>query len=69
MLSGLQLRLNKVSELIHNSTNHKNLAMARVCVHFQEILDTVSLTECLCCDALIVIKHANSPARLHETYH
>lgn len=43
MLSGLQLRLNKVSELIHNSTNHKNLAMARVCVHFQEILDTVSL--------------------------
>lgn len=39
----LQLRLNKVSELIHNSTNHKNLAMARVCVHFQEIVDTVSL--------------------------
>ncbi len=38
-----QLRLNKVSELIHNSTNHKNLAMARVIVHFQEILDTVSL--------------------------
>ncbi|KAL0027544.1 hypothetical protein WJX77_009918 [Trebouxia sp. C0004] len=35
-----QLRLNKVSELIHNSTNHKNLLMARVCVHFQEILDT-----------------------------
>lgn len=51
MLSGLQLRLNKVSELIHNSTNHKNLAMARVCVHFQEILDTVSLTQCLCCEA------------------
>lgn len=39
----LQLRLNKVSELIHNSTNHKNLAMARVCVHFQEIVDTVSM--------------------------
>ena len=55
MLSGLQLRLNKVSELIHNSTNHKNLAMARVCVHFQEIRDTVSLTWCLCCDALMLI--------------
>jgi len=54
ILSGLQLRLNKVSELIHNSTNHKNLAMARVCVHFQEILDTVSLTQCLCCDALML---------------
>ena len=38
----LQLRLNKVSELIHNSTHHKNLAMARVIVHFEEILDTVS---------------------------
>lgn len=38
----LQLRLNKVSELIHNSTNHKNLSLARVIVHFQGILDTVS---------------------------
>ena len=36
-----QLRLNKVSELIHNSTHHRNLEMARVSVHFQEIVDLV----------------------------
>ncbi|WVZ15351.1 hypothetical protein V8G54_012917 [Vigna mungo] len=34
-----QMRLNKVSELIHNSTNHQNLDSAGVSVHFQEILD------------------------------
>ncbi|EFN54921.1 hypothetical protein CHLNCDRAFT_134635 [Chlorella variabilis] len=34
-----QLRLNKVSELIHNSTYHRNLEQARVSVHFQEIVD------------------------------
>ncbi|GJX53387.1 structural maintenance of chromosomes protein 4, partial [Tanacetum coccineum] len=33
------MRLNKVSELIHNSTNHQNLNSARVSVHFQEIID------------------------------
>lgn len=42
LLPVLQLRLNKASELIHNSTNHKNLSMAKVIVHFQEIVDTVS---------------------------
>lgn len=36
-----QLRLNKVSELIHNSTNHQNLPMAKVSVHFVEIIDKV----------------------------
>ncbi|XP_022149786.1 structural maintenance of chromosomes protein 4 [Momordica charantia] len=34
-----QMRLNKVSELIHNSTNHQNLERASVSVHFQEIVD------------------------------
>ncbi|KAM1814257.1 hypothetical protein ACFX11_027939 [Malus domestica] len=34
-----QMRLNKVSELIHNSTNHQNLDSAGVSVHFQEIID------------------------------
>ncbi|XP_048431168.1 structural maintenance of chromosomes protein 4 [Pyrus x bretschneideri] len=34
-----QMRLNKVSELIHNSTNHQNLDNAGVSVHFQEIID------------------------------
>jgi len=34
-----QLRLNKVSELIHNSTNHQNLEMATVTVVFHEIVD------------------------------
>lgn len=37
----MQLRLSKVSELIHNSTNHRNLESARVSVHFQEIIDLV----------------------------
>ncbi|KAL9262973.1 Structural maintenance of chromosomes protein 4-like protein [Drosera capensis] len=34
-----QMRLNKVSELIHNSTNHQNLDSAGVSVYFQEIID------------------------------
>ncbi|KAL1809577.1 hypothetical protein ACET3Z_026567 [Daucus carota] len=34
-----QMRLNKVSELIHNSTNHQNLDCASVTVYFQEIID------------------------------
>lgn len=34
-----QMRLNKVSELIHNSSNHQNLEKASVSVHFQEIID------------------------------
>lgn len=37
----VQMRLNKVSELIHNSTNHQNLDSAGVSVHFQEIVDLV----------------------------
>ena len=36
-----QLRLNKVSELIHNSTDFRNLEHARVEVHFHEIIDHV----------------------------
>jgi structural maintenance of chromosome 4 len=34
-----QLRLNKVSELIHKSAGHPNLEFARVSVHFQLIYD------------------------------
>jgi hypothetical protein len=37
----LQLRFNKVSELIHNSTNFRNLERATVTVYFQEIMDLV----------------------------
>lgn len=37
----LQLRFNKVAELIHNSTYHRNLERACVTVHFQEIIDKV----------------------------
>ncbi len=45
-----QLRFNKVSELIHNSTNHRNLEQARVIVYFQEIIDKVHLaTACTPC--------------------
>lgn len=39
----LQMRLNKVSELIHNSSNHQNLDSAGVSVHFQEIVDLVAI--------------------------
>ena len=42
----MQLRLNKVSELIHNSSNHRNLDTAKVSVFFQEIIDTVSPHPC-----------------------
>lgn len=38
----MQLRFNKVAELIHNSTNHRNLERACVTVHFQEIIDKVA---------------------------
>jgi structural maintenance of chromosome 4 len=41
-----QLRLNKVSELIHNSTHHRDLEMAKVSVFFQEIIDLVSIGGC-----------------------
>ena len=34
-----QIRLNKVSELIHNSDEHQNLESARVEVHFVDIVD------------------------------
>ena len=34
-----QLRLNKVSELIHKSSNHPNLEYAKVSVFFQLIID------------------------------
>ncbi|KAI3898016.1 hypothetical protein MKX03_027551 [Papaver bracteatum] len=34
-----QMRLNKVSELIHNSSDYQNLDSAAVSVHFQEIID------------------------------
>jgi len=36
----LQLRLRKVSELIHNSVNYQDLEYARVSVYFQDIVDT-----------------------------
>merc|ERR1719472_588515 len=35
-----KIRLNKGSELIHNSSGKQNLASAKVEVHFQDILDT-----------------------------
>lgn len=40
------MRLNKVSELIHNSTNHQNLDSAGVSVQFEEIIDLVKLVFC-----------------------
>eukprot|EP00397_Hematodinium_sp_SG-2012_P001677 GEMP01001682.1.p1 GENE.GEMP01001682.1~~GEMP01001682.1.p1 ORF type:complete len:1371 (+),score=303.72 GEMP01001682.1:190-4113(+) len=37
-----QIRLNKVSELIHCSRGHENLPSAKVTVYFQDIIDTGS---------------------------
>ena len=34
-----QIRLKKISELVHTSENHPNCRQARVNVHFQEIID------------------------------
>jgi structural maintenance of chromosome 4 len=34
-----KMRLNKLSELIHNSAAHSNVPNARVSVHFQTIVD------------------------------
>ena len=42
-----QLRLSKVSELIHNSTNHRDLDTAKVSVYFQEIIDLVRALQIL----------------------
>ena len=36
------MRLNRVSELIHNSTDCQNMDCAGVSVHFQEIIDSVN---------------------------
>ena len=47
--SGLQLRLSKVSELIHNSSNHRNLESAKVSVQFTEVIDLVSTNAPLPC--------------------
>jgi structural maintenance of chromosome 4 len=40
-----QIRLNKVSELIHNSDEHQDLDSARVEVHFVDIIDSDDGTE------------------------
>ena len=48
-----QLRLNKVSELIHNSTHHRDLEMAKVSVFFQEIIDLVSIVWNICTKKVI----------------
>ena len=34
-----QIRLKKISELVHTSENHPNCAQARVNIHFEEIVD------------------------------
>jgi hypothetical protein len=36
------MRLNKLNELIHNSSKHQNCTKASVEVHFHEIIDKVS---------------------------
>jgi hypothetical protein len=41
------MRLSKVSELIHNSTNHRDLNSASVSVHFARITERVGLVSSL----------------------
>lgn len=53
----MQLRLSKVSELIHNSTDHQNLRSARVSVFFEEVIDTVRLS----CRGLYAFKSLDAP--------
>ena len=45
----MQLRLSKVSELIHNSSNHRNLESAKVSVQFTEVIDLVGIPMPLKC--------------------
>lgn len=35
-----KIRSKKISVLIHNSENHKDINSCSVCVHFQKIIDT-----------------------------
>lgn len=63
------MRLNKVSELIHNSTNHQNLDSAGVSVQFEEIIDLVKLLSAFLSFktlllAIQIVK--NSYVRLHD---
>jgi hypothetical protein len=48
----MQLRFQKVAELIHNSTFHRNLERACVTVHFQEIIDRVRVVG-VCADPVL----------------
>jgi hypothetical protein len=61
--SALQLRFNKVSELIHNSTHHRNLERACVTVHFQEILDQVACGSSTLCSACATQQSCRSACR------
>jgi hypothetical protein len=64
-----QLRFNKVAELIHNSTFHRNLERACVTVFFQEIIDKVCVCVfvCVCvCVRVRVGMGAGGTATLHR---
>ena len=60
-----QLRLNKVSELIHNSTHHRDLEQAKVSVYFQEIVDLVreAVLICVLISGCCLFPHSTSPCR------
>lgn len=62
----MQMRLNKVSELIHNSTNHQNLDSAGVSVYFQEIVDLViSFLSNYLLISSYVLFHISGISRIH----
>lgn len=44
-----QIRLKKLSELIHKSSRFPNLQSCKVSVHFQEIIDTVANCNSILC--------------------
>ena len=43
-----KIRSKKVAVLIHNSEHHQNVQSCTVSVHFQKIIDKVSLCVCVC---------------------
>jgi len=50
-----QIRSKKVSVLIHNSEQHQNITFCTVSVHFQKIIDLVSVSLCVCACACVFV--------------
>ncbi|EFA80589.1 structural maintenance of chromosome protein [Heterostelium album PN500] len=62
-----QIRLNKVSELVHNSSQHRNVQSARVSVYFHDIIDHEDTDDYEVVDGteLVVTRTANKKNESH----